>query len=103
MYAGILKVGRSSEYKAYMKSTLMSWIESLPPWYFAADDNAYVCTEHLLTPFMGSDHFNPVNDSYNFFLSQLRVVDSSHCTRSPIIIIWFGFPSMLPPSQLLHQ
>jgi hypothetical protein len=73
LYAGILKVGRSSEYKAYMKSTLMSWIESLPPWYFVAGDDAYVCTEHLLTPFMGSDHFNPVNDSYNFFLSQLRV------------------------------
>jgi hypothetical protein len=32
MYAAILKGGRSSDYKAYMKSSLMGWIESLPPW-----------------------------------------------------------------------
>ena len=67
LYAGILKGGRSSDYKSYMQSRLMSWIESLPPWYFVAGDNAYVCTEHLLTPFMGSNHLNPDNDSYNFF------------------------------------
>jgi hypothetical protein len=69
LYAGILKGGRSSDYKSYMQSMLMSWIESLPPWFFVAGDNAYVCTEHLLTPFMGSNHLNPDNDSYNFFAS----------------------------------
>jgi hypothetical protein len=36
-------------------------------------DNAYVCTEHLITPFMGSSNLNSENDSYNFFLSQLRI------------------------------
>ncbi len=51
----------------------MAWIESLPPWYFVAGDNAYVCTEHLLTPFMGCSCLNPENDSFNFLLSQLRV------------------------------
>jgi len=51
----------------------MAWIESLPPWYFVAGDNAYVCTEHLLTPFMRCKCLNPENDSFNFFLSQLRV------------------------------
>jgi hypothetical protein len=56
-----------------MKSSLMAWIESLPPWYFVAGDNAYVCTEHLLTPFMGCSHLNPENDSSNFLLSQLRI------------------------------
>jgi hypothetical protein len=59
MYAAILKGGRSSDYKAYLESSLFSWIESLPP----------VCTEHLLTPFMGSSHYNPENDAYNFFVS----------------------------------
>jgi hypothetical protein len=29
--------------------------------------------EHLLTPFVGCNHLNPENDSYNFFLSQLRI------------------------------
>jgi hypothetical protein len=56
-----------------MKSSSMAWIESLPPWYFVAGDNAYVCTEHLLTPFMGCSCLNPENDSFNFFLSQLRI------------------------------
>jgi len=69
LYAGILKGGRSRDYKAYMKSILMSWIESLPPWFFVAGDNAYLCTEHLLIPFMGSNHLNPDNDSYSFFVS----------------------------------
>jgi len=72
-YAGILTGGRSSGYKAYMKSTLMSWIEALPPLFFVADDNAYMCTEHLLTPFMDTNCFNLDNDSYTFFLSQLRI------------------------------
>jgi len=69
MYAAILKGGRSSDYKSYLKSSLMSWIESLPPWYFVAGDNAYVCTEHLLTPFMGSSCYNTENNTYSFFLS----------------------------------
>jgi hypothetical protein len=56
-----------------MTSALMSWIESLPPWFFATSDNTYVCTKHLLTSFMGSNCFNPDNNSYNFFLSQLRI------------------------------
>jgi hypothetical protein len=67
MYAAILKGGRSSDSKAYMKTSLMAWIESLPPWHFVAGDNAYICSEHLLTPFMGSNHLNPENDSYYFF------------------------------------
>jgi hypothetical protein len=35
-----------------------------------ARDNSYICTEHLLTPFMGSNHLTPEN---HFFLSQLRI------------------------------
>jgi hypothetical protein len=73
MYVAILKGGRSSDHKSYLKSSLLPWIESLPPWYFVVADNAYVCTEHLLTPFMGTSRCNTENDAYNFFLSQLRI------------------------------
>ena len=41
--------------------------------YFVVGDNAYVCTEHLLTPFCGNNRSIPDNDAYNFFLSQLRI------------------------------
>ena len=36
-------------------------------------DNAYVCSEHLLTPFSGDQQNNPRKDAYNFYLSQLRI------------------------------
>jgi hypothetical protein len=73
MYLAVLAGGRSSDVQAYRKSKLKNWIESLPPWYFVAGDNAYVCTEHLLTPFCGSSRSLPEYDAYNFFLSQMRI------------------------------
>jgi hypothetical protein len=73
LYAGVLAGGRASDYKAYQKSSILHWIENLPPMYFVAGDNAYVCTEHLLTPFCGSNRSIPENDAYNFYLSQLRI------------------------------
>jgi hypothetical protein len=41
--------------------------------YFVVGDNAYVCTEHLLTPFCGNNRIIPENDAYDFYLSQLRI------------------------------
>ena len=66
IYMAILAPGKSSDVQAYRKSKLEAWIEQLPPWYFVTGDNAYVCTEHLLTPFCGSSRFNPEFDAYNF-------------------------------------
>jgi hypothetical protein len=43
MYAAILKGGRSSDYRAYLKSSLFSWIDSLPSWYSIVGNNAYMC------------------------------------------------------------
>ncbi len=65
--------GRTSDYKAYQKSTILNWIENLMPMYFVAGDNACVCTEHLLNPFCGNNHSIPENDAYNFYLSQLQI------------------------------
>jgi len=72
MYASILKCGRSSDYKAYLKSRLFSWIENLPPWYFVVGGNAYVCTEHLLAPLWGAA-ITTQRMTLTFFLSQLRI------------------------------
>jgi hypothetical protein len=63
LYAGVLAGGRTSDYKAYQKSTLLNWIENPPPMYFVAVDDAYVCTEHLLTPFCGNNCSIPENDA----------------------------------------
>ena len=73
LYMAILAPGKSSDLKAYEASKLQPWIEALPPWVFVAADNAYVCSEHLLTPFYGSQRNEPQYDSHNFYLSQLRI------------------------------
>jgi hypothetical protein len=58
LYMAILAPGNSSDIKAYEASALQSWIESLPPWVFVVADNAYVCSERLLTPFLVLNEMN---------------------------------------------
>jgi hypothetical protein len=36
-------------------------------------DNAYVCSEKLLTPFSGQQRLESAKDAYNFYLSQFRI------------------------------
>ena len=48
-------------------------IENLPTGKYVIGDNAYVCTEHLLTPFPGDAKKKVFNDSYNFHISQCRI------------------------------
>jgi len=36
-------------------------------------DNAYVCSETLLTSFSGWEKDEPAKDAFNFYLSQLRI------------------------------
>jgi len=48
-------------------------IQLLPPRKFVVGDNAYVCSETLLTPFSGVEKEDPEKDAFNFYLSQLRI------------------------------
>ena len=48
-------------------------ISGLPLGRYVIGDNAYVCTEHLLTPFPGTQRSEPEKNNYNFYLSQLRI------------------------------
>ncbi len=52
LYMAILAPGKSRNIKVYESSSLLTCIESLPPWIFMVADNAYVCSEHLLIPFL---------------------------------------------------
>ena len=36
-------------------------------------DNAYICSETLLTPSSGVEKEDPAKDAFNFYLSQLRI------------------------------
>jgi hypothetical protein len=48
---------------------------------FGIGDNAYVCTESLLTPFSGPQKQQPAKDTYSFYLSQLRFRNNYHIIR----------------------
>ena len=45
-------------------------VTALPIGKYAVGDNAYVCSEHLLTPFFGKQGNDATKDSYNYYLSQ---------------------------------
>ena len=53
-------------------SKLSQLIENLPEGYFCGGDNAYCNSEHLLVPFPGQN-LDQRMDSFNYFLSQLRI------------------------------
>jgi hypothetical protein len=74
VYACLAAPGGVNDIAAYRKTSLMKKIEELPIGRYVVGDNAYICTEHLLTPFAGEQKKeSAVNDSFNFYLSQLRI------------------------------
>jgi DDE superfamily endonuclease len=64
--------GGQNDVAAYRKSTLPDLINNLPISFYIIGDNAYVCSEHVLTPFSGESRKNPTKDTYNYYISQLR-------------------------------
>jgi hypothetical protein len=72
IYVNVHCPGSVSDSIAYSESNLAIVIEELPPGYHIIGDGAYIPTEHMLTPFTGSDRSQPQNDVFNFYLSQLR-------------------------------
>ena len=65
--------GKTNDYKAYVSSCIKDLIESLPEGYFVVGDNAYVNTNHMLVPYPGKLSFQSKEDTFNFYMSQLRV------------------------------
>lgn len=73
LYVAVAAPGGVSDVRAYSKLKLKQLVERLPTGYYIIGDNAYVPTEHLITPFSGSQRDDPANDAYNFYLSQIRI------------------------------
>jgi DDE superfamily endonuclease len=72
LYVSAMTPGRTNDYKAYEMSNLSSLIEQLPEGYWCGGDNAYINTEHLLSPFP-CQSISPERDAFNFFLSNCRI------------------------------
>jgi len=73
VYVSVSAPGGTSDIVALRKTSLCQIIEDLPIGKYVLADNAYVCSEHLLTPFPGEQRRQPQNDTYNYHLSQLRI------------------------------
>lgn len=73
IFVGVSAPGGASDLVAFRRTALCQMIDDLPLGRYVLADNAYVCTEHLLTPFPGEQRRQPQNDSYNYHLSQLRM------------------------------
>jgi DDE superfamily endonuclease len=70
VYASLAAPGGANNIFAFRQCTLANRIKNLPIGKYVIGDNAYVCTEHLLTPFAGDGKKIVKNDAYNFYISQ---------------------------------
>ena len=65
--------GSTNDIVAFRKTSLNQLVQNLPLGKYIIGDNAYVCSEHLLTPFAGAERQERKHDNYNFYVSQLRI------------------------------
>jgi hypothetical protein len=73
LYFSVAAPGKTNDARAIKKTSLLTWIEKLPPGYFVACDCAYSISEHLIGPYSGPECFLDKSDAFNFYLSQLRI------------------------------
>jgi hypothetical protein len=73
MWIGLNKPLSNPDIKAYNDSDLPQWVCSLPLGQYIVANNAYACTNHLLTPFLNNQSHNQWTSSFNFHLSQLQI------------------------------
>jgi DDE superfamily endonuclease len=73
VYVQLTAPGGANNISAFRKTHLRPMIDNLPLGYYVIGDNAYVCSEHSVTPFPGTQKADPKKDAYNFFLSQLLI------------------------------
>ena len=73
-YFGTVSPGGANDVRAYRSSLIKEWVDNLPPpRYYIIADNAYIVSEHLLTPFYGAEKGDNHKDAFNFYLSPLCI------------------------------
>jgi hypothetical protein len=75
MYFGVISPGSTNDITSYsLAASLRTIIDTLPAGLYAVGDAAFPLGEKLLIPFVGTHrHSNPYHDSFNYYLSQLRI------------------------------
>lgn len=73
-YVCIAGPGKMNDGRAFLRCRpLRQWLEALPNKYFIIGDAAYPLSNKLLVPFRGTLEGEEWKQSYNFYLSQLRI------------------------------
>ena len=72
-FFAIAAPGKSSDQAAVEQTSLPTALDCLPLGSYIVGDAAYTLTDQCITPFTGSQRLNPTKDSFNYFLSQVRI------------------------------
>ena len=73
-YIAVAANGGTNDIRAFKRlKELRRWIDTLPIGFFCIGDNAYKLMNKFLIPFSGSNKHIVENDTYNFYLSQIRI------------------------------
>ena len=74
LFFAVVSPGSTNDNIAFSQSIgLKEFIEKLPDGMYIVADVAYTVSDKLLTPFTGSQKNDVNRDSFNFYLSQLRI------------------------------
>ncbi|KAL7482035.1 hypothetical protein ACHAW6_007720 [Cyclotella cf. meneghiniana] len=74
IYFGVVAPEATNNNIAFPSSLgLKEFFDSLPTGYYEVADATYTLTEHVVVPFTGSQQLDPVQDAFNYYLSQLRI------------------------------
>ena len=66
--------GKSSDQAAVKQTSLLAALNCLPLGSYIFGDAAYTLNDKCITPFTGSQRLIPSKDSFNFILSQVRII-----------------------------
>jgi hypothetical protein len=72
LFFGVVAPGKTNDVVAFeLCHSIKEALSALPYGLFIVSDAAYTLSEKLLVPFVGSQKEHPLNDAYNFYLSQV--------------------------------
>jgi hypothetical protein len=104
--------GKNNDARAIRKTSLLKWIEDLPPGYFVSYDCTYSITEHLIGPYSGPECFLEKNNAFNFYLSLLCIriemcfrlmVTKWRILTMPLCIRLYNIPLLFGAIAMLHN
>ena len=74
LYFGVIAPGGTNDSIAYFRTGLNEYLmDNLPYPLHLVGDAAYIESNHLVTPYTGSQKSNPHCDAFNYYMSQCRI------------------------------